>query len=46
MRVHENQSHRVLFYVEAEAFDELPLMIKQSFRDGQYSPSTGMEERE
>jgi hypothetical protein len=32
--------------VEAEASDELPLLVRQSFKDGRYSPSTGMEERE
>jgi hypothetical protein len=37
---------RVLLDVEAGASDELPLMIKQSFKDGRYSPSTGMDERE
>jgi hypothetical protein len=26
--------------------DELPLVIRQSFKDGQYSPLTGMEEIE
>jgi hypothetical protein len=26
--------------------DELPLVIRQSFKDGRYSPSTGMEEIE
>jgi hypothetical protein len=33
---------RVFLDVEAEAFDELPLLIRQSFKDGRYSPSTGM----
>jgi hypothetical protein len=28
------------------ALDELQLLIKQSFRDGRYSPSTRMEELE
>jgi hypothetical protein len=28
------------------AFDELPLAIWQSFKDGRYSLLTGMEERE
>jgi hypothetical protein len=32
--------------VEAETSDELPLLVRQSFKDGRYSPSTGMEERE
>jgi hypothetical protein len=36
----------VLVNVEAGASDELPLVIRQSFKDGQYSPSTGMEEVE
>jgi hypothetical protein len=26
--------------------DELPLLVRQSFKDGKYSPSTGMEEKE
>jgi hypothetical protein len=28
------------------ASDELLLVVRQSFKNGQYSPSTGMEERE
>jgi hypothetical protein len=28
------------------ASDELPLLIRQSFKDGRYSPSTRMEEVE
>jgi hypothetical protein len=36
----------LLVDVEAGASDELPLLIKQSFRDGRYSPSTKMEELE
>jgi hypothetical protein len=35
-----------LLDAEAGASDELPLIIKQSFKDGRYSPSTDMEERE
>jgi hypothetical protein len=35
---------RVLAKVEAGASDELPLTIRQSFKDGRYSPSTGMLE--
>jgi uncharacterized protein (DUF2267 family) len=34
---------RLLVDIEAGASNELPLLIKQSFRDGRYSPSTGME---
>jgi hypothetical protein len=26
--------------------DELPLVVRQSFKDGRYSPSSGMEEIE
>jgi hypothetical protein len=37
---------RVLLDVEAGDSDELPLLVRQSFKDGRYSPSTGMEERE
>jgi hypothetical protein len=36
----------VLLEVEAGASDELPLMIRQSFKDGRYSPWTRMEEVE
>jgi hypothetical protein len=32
--------------VEVGASDELPLVIRQSFKDDRYCPSTGMEERE
>jgi hypothetical protein len=39
-------TERVLVNVEAGASDVLPLAIRQSFKDGQYSPSTGMEEVE
>jgi hypothetical protein len=37
---------QVLANVETGASDELPLAIRQSFKDGWYSPSTGMEEVE
>jgi hypothetical protein len=37
---------RVLANVETGASDELPLAIRQSLKDGWYSPSTGMEEVE
>jgi hypothetical protein len=36
--------NRVLFDVEVGASDELPLLVRQSFKDGQYYPSTEMEE--
>jgi hypothetical protein len=39
-------ANRVLLDVEAGDSDELPLLVRQSFKDGQYSPSTRMEERE
>jgi hypothetical protein len=42
----KSKTNRVLLDVEAGASDELPLIIKQSFKDGRYSPSTSMEERE
>jgi ribosomal protein L40E len=35
-----------LLDVEMGASNELPLTIRQSFKDGRYSPSTGMEEVE
>jgi hypothetical protein len=35
-----------LFVVEAGASDELPLTIRQSFKDGRYSHSIEMEEVE
>jgi hypothetical protein len=28
------------------ASDELPLVVRQCFKDGRYSPSTRMEEKE
>jgi hypothetical protein len=37
------KTDRVLLDVDAGASDEFPLAIRQSFKDGQYSPSTGME---
>jgi hypothetical protein len=39
-------ANQVLIDVAAGASDELPLLVRQSFKDGQYSPSTGMEEIE
>jgi hypothetical protein len=39
-------SDRVLIDVGVGTSDELPLVIIQSFKDDQYSPSTGMEEIE
>jgi hypothetical protein len=39
-------ANRLLVDVEVGASDELPLLIKQSFRDGRNSPSTGMEKLE
>jgi hypothetical protein len=39
-------ANSTLLAVEAGASDELPLMIRQSFKDGLYSPLTGMEEVE
>jgi hypothetical protein len=35
-----------LLDVEVEASDELPLVIRQSFKDDRYSPWTGMDKRE
>jgi hypothetical protein len=35
-----------LLDVYVGASDELPLAIRQSFKDDRYSPLTGMEERE
>jgi hypothetical protein len=37
---------QVLVNVEVGASDELPLVIRQSFKDGRYSPWTGMLEIE
>jgi hypothetical protein len=39
-------TNRVLLDVDMGACNELPLIIKQSFKDGRYSPSTDMEESE
>jgi hypothetical protein len=40
------KTNKVLLDVDAGASDELPLAIRQSFKNDRYSPSTGMEERE
>jgi hypothetical protein len=40
------KTDRVLLDIDLGASDELPLIIKQSFKDGRYFPSTSMEERE
>jgi hypothetical protein len=37
---------QALIDVGAGTFDELPLIIRQSFKDGRYSPLTGLEEIE
>jgi hypothetical protein len=37
---------RVVLHVETRASDEISLVIRQSFKNGRYSPSTGMEEIE
>jgi hypothetical protein len=37
---------QVFVDVGARTSNELPLVIRQSFEDGRYSPSTGMEEIE
>jgi hypothetical protein len=37
---------RVVLEIEMRASDEMLLMIRQSFKDGRYSPSIGMEEIE
>jgi hypothetical protein len=37
---------QALIDIGAGTSDELPLVIRQSFKDGRYSPSTGMEEIE
>jgi hypothetical protein len=36
-------ANRLLVDAEAGAFNELPLVIRQSFKDGRYSPSTRVE---
>jgi hypothetical protein len=38
------KTDRVLLDVEAGASDELLPLVKQSFRDGRYSPWMGIEE--
>jgi hypothetical protein len=40
------KTSRVLLDVEAGASDDLPPLVKQSFKEDHYSPSTGMEESE
>jgi hypothetical protein len=40
------KTDKVLLDVDMVASDELLLVVRQSFKNGQYSPSTGMEERE
>jgi hypothetical protein len=40
------KTNRVLLYVDAGHSDELPLVVRQSFKDGLYSPSISMEEME
>jgi hypothetical protein len=37
---------QALVNVGARTSDKLPLVLKQSFKDGRYSPSIGMEEIE
>jgi hypothetical protein len=37
-------ANQALIDVGAGTSDELPLVIRQSFKDGRYSPSTGIEE--
>jgi hypothetical protein len=40
------KTNRVLLDAEAGDSDELPPLVRQSFKDGCYSSLTGMEERE
>jgi hypothetical protein len=40
------KADKVLLDVKAGASDGLPPLVKQSFKEGRYSPSTGMEEKE
>jgi hypothetical protein len=40
------RTNKVLLDVEAGASDRLPPIVKQSFKEGRYSPSTRMEEKE
>jgi hypothetical protein len=39
------KTNRILLDVKVGASDELPLVPRQSFKDGRYSPSIGMKER-
>jgi hypothetical protein len=39
-------ANQALVNVEAGTSDELPLVLRQSFKDDRYSPLTGMEEKE
>jgi bisphosphoglycerate-independent phosphoglycerate mutase (AlkP superfamily) len=39
------KTNRVLLHIDMGASNELSLVIMQSFKDGRYSPSTGMEEK-
>jgi hypothetical protein len=41
-----SMADQALIDVGAGTSDELPLVIRQSFEDGRYSPSTGLEEIE
>jgi hypothetical protein len=38
--------NRILLDAKVGAANELPPLVRQSFKDGRCSPSTGMEERE
>jgi hypothetical protein len=40
------RADRVLLDAEAAGSDKLPPLVKHSFKEGRYSPSTGMEEIE
>jgi hypothetical protein len=40
------KSNRVFLDIDTGALNELLLVVRQSFKDGRYSPSTRMEERE
>jgi hypothetical protein len=37
------KTNRILLDVDVGASDELPLVIRQSFKDGRYTPSTGIK---
>jgi hypothetical protein len=37
------KTNRILLDVDVGASDELLLVIRQSFKDGRYTPSTGIE---